>query len=250
MVGQAHQPRHHACETGGSVTGIEAFDRVESKGGEHAASGRFTPDGVKQAILQSALGDAVPSLHRARQTVKLAKAEVAELRASVKPAGTDKTDLVSAMLRAEMRDWLRSKSQSERDAYLIKRIEKLDPQMALAVMQMPAEITGVSPLQRDALIERTMQAVHGQTIAQIQELERGIELAERSVEASRDEIRRETGVDPKTFNELAAPVEAKATAPWLRRRPGSNEIRVVDLDRGVERLPTEEELASGSRQQR
>jgi hypothetical protein len=32
---------------------------------------------------------------------------------------------------------------------------------------------------------------------------------------------------------------------WQRRRPGSDEIRVVDLERGIERLPTPEELASG-----
>src|SRR3954454_12710268 len=97
------------------LSGIEGFDRMQTRSREHAASGKLTPDGVKQALVQSALGEAVPSLHRSRQTIKNAKSELAELRARVKPPASDNTDLVSAMLRAEMRDWLRSKPQAERD---------------------------------------------------------------------------------------------------------------------------------------
>ena len=44
---------------------------------------------------------------------------------------------------------------------------------------------------------------------------------------------------------MAAPIETKQNVAWLRRRPGSDEVRVVDLEHGVERLPTPEELASG-----
>jgi len=227
------------------LAGIESFDRIETRAREHAASGRFTPAGAKQATLQSALNDAVPSLYRARQTIKIAKAEVEALRSKITPLQPDKTDLAAAMLRAEMRDWLRSKPQAERDSYISKNLERLDPQMLQAVIEVPIEMTGISGTQRNILVERELQARHGETFTEIKELERGIELAERSVEASRDEVRKETGVDQKAFDELAAPVEAKQLAPWLRRRPGSDEVRVVDLERGVERLPTPEELASG-----
>jgi hypothetical protein len=227
------------------LAGIESLDTIEARGREHTASGRFTAAGAKQATLQSALSDAVPSLYRARQTIKSAKAEVEMLRSKIKPIKTDKTDLVAAMLRAEMRERLRSKPQAERDAYISKNLERLDPQMLQAVTEVPIEMTGIAGTQRDLLIERALEAQHGETIAEIRELERGIELADRAVEASRDEVRKETGVDQKAFDELAAPVEAKQVAPWLRRRPGSDEVRVVDLDRGVERLPTPEELASG-----
>jgi hypothetical protein len=69
------------------------------------------------------------------------------------------------------------------------------------------------------------------------------------VEAARDEVRLEVGIyDPAKFNELAAPIEAKHDAPWLRRRKDSNgaeEIRVVDLDRKVERPATPEEIETG-----
>jgi hypothetical protein len=206
---------------------------------------------VKHALLQNALSEAVPSLHRARQTIKNAKAELAELRAKVKPPALDKTDLVSAMLRAEMRDWFRSKPQSERDR-LTADPTKIDPDLARAVMEMPAELTGVSEMHRNALIERAVEAEHGNTIAEIHDLERGIELAERAVEVSRDEIRKDTGLDQNTFDNLALPVEQKQYSPWLKKVQESGEeiARVVRWDSpakmtGSWPIATPDELARG-----
>ncbi|MGX1107513.1 hypothetical protein [Bradyrhizobium elkanii] len=219
-------------------SGLDAADLMRTRRSEHVASGQFTADGIKAALVKNAMSEAVSPLHRARQTIKSAKTERDELRAKVKPPATDKTDLVSAMLRAEMRDWFRSKPQSERDR-ISADPAKMDSQLALALMEMPAELTGVSAMHRNALIEHTVQAEHAETIATIKDLERGIELAERAVEASREEIRKDTGLERAAFDGLAAPIEKKATAPWLRKG------RVIDLERGVAREPTEEEIANG-----
>jgi hypothetical protein len=226
------------------LTGIESVDAIEARARDHAASGRFTPDGVLQATRQDVLNGAVPALHRARRDIKLAKAERDALRSKITLPKADKGDLVSAMQRAEMREWFRSKPQAERDA-LTRNPDKLDPQLSQALIEMPIEMTGIAATHRDLLIERTLEAQHSETIAEIKELDRAIERAENAVEASRDEVRKEAGIDQKTFDELAAPIEAKEPVAWLRRRPGSDEVRVVDLDRGIERLPTPEELANG-----
>ena len=79
-------------------------------------------------------------------------------------------------------------------------------------------------------------------------MEEAIAAAESAVETGRDEVRLEVGVHDERFNEMAAPIEAKHDAPWLRRTKTSNgaeEIRVVDLDRGVERPATPEEIERG-----
>jgi hypothetical protein len=220
------------------LSALDGVDQVESRKASSAKSGQFTPDGLKADVLNFAV-QMSPTFHRGRQQIAAAKREVAEIRSKAKLEPVDKADLVSAMLRAEMRDWLRSKPQAERDAFLSKNMDSLDPQMALAVMEMPAEMTGISTVQRDALVERALEAQHGPELQAAQELERGIELAERAVEMGREEIVREAEADPHQFNQLAAPIEAKATAPWLRRG------RVVDLERGVEREPTADELAAG-----
>ena len=96
---------------------------------------------------------------------------------------------------------------------------------------------------------RALEAQHGPEIAEISELEEAIAAAESAVETGRDEVRLEVGVqDERKFNEMAAPIEAKHDAPWLKRSRNSNgaeEIRVVDLDRRVERPATPEEIACG-----
>ena len=59
---------------------------------------------------------------------------------------------------------------------------------------------------------------------------------------------KEAGAGETEFDRLAAPVEAKCAAPWLRRKRGSagvEEIVVVDLEGGVERLATTAEIDGG-----
>src|SRR5450759_515990 len=133
--------------------------------------------------------------------------------------------------------------------YFARYGDNLPTEIAQAVTELPAEYSGVPQSRHDLLTERALNAQYGDAIAEIKEIEQAIEAAESSVEAARDEVRIETGIhDVAKFNELAAPVEAKQDAPWLRRRKnsdGTEEINVVDLDRKVERPATPEEIESG-----
>lgn len=99
-------------------------------------------------------------------------------------------------------------------------------------------------MQRDALIERALEAQHGEALKEVQELERGIEIAERAVQLGREEIIREAETDAQHFNQLAAPYESRAGIAWLRK--DGDKVVVVDLDRKVSRQPTPEELATGA----
>ena len=78
-----------------------------------------------------------------------------------------------------------------------------------------------------------MQAQHGDALAELQELEGAIEAAEFVVETARDEVRLETGVsDAHKFDELAAPIEQKTNAPWLKKynENGKEVVRRLDWD--------------------
>src|SRR5262249_7438182 len=127
--------------------------------------------------------------------------------------------------------------------------DDLPREVALAILEMPPELSGVPKSRHDLLTMRALEAQHGAEIAEIAELEEAITAAESAVETGRDEVRIEAGaLDERKFNEMAAPIEAKHDAPWLKRSKGPNgadEIRVVDLDRGVERLATPEEISNG-----
>ena len=133
--------------------------------------------------------------------------------------------------------------------YFARISDNLLTEIAQAVTELPAEYSGVPQSRHDLLTERALNAQYGDAIAEIKEIEQAIEAAESSVEAARDEVRLEVGIhDPAKFNELAAPVEAKQDAPWLRRRKnsdGTEEINVVDLDKKAERPATPDEIESG-----
>ena len=51
-----------------------------------------------------------------------------------------------------------------------------DPDMALAIVEMPAEFSGVLELDRNQLIDSALQAQHGEAMTQLVEFERAIEM--------------------------------------------------------------------------
>ena len=171
---------------------LSSVDAVIAKRDDSAKSGRFTPEGVNNDVLQFALYDAVPKLKRGRDTVAAAKQEAAVLREKTKLREPDTTDdpwKVGLMLRAV--DRFASMTQKQRDA-LTRNPEALDPITAEALVTAPQSLTGISEIYRQQLVDRALQAQHGEA------LERAIEAAASAVEMARDEIRLESGIfDPR-----------------------------------------------------
>jgi hypothetical protein len=231
------------------MSGLDAVDRIEERKRGSAATGRFTAEGISADALQFAMSDIVPALHRARTTIKKAKAEVAERRSKLKVNGPDKSDVAAAFRRREIRNFLREMKGNDQKNYFARYGDNLPAEIAMAITELPAEFSGVPKSRHDLLMARAVEAQHGEDIAEIAELEEAIVAAEGAVETGRDEVRLEAGVlDDHKFNEMAAPIEARHDPAWLRRCKGANgteEIRVVDLDRGVERPATPEEIANG-----
>jgi hypothetical protein len=149
----------------------------------------------------------------------------------------DPTDAAGAIAKMEIRTWLRGLPQGERDK--ITRAENIDPQVRAAIIEAPAVMTGVADTHLGVLKEKVLREMHGSLIDEIEELETAIGVAISAVEAGRDSTRIDTGMTAEQFNAAAAPIEQRQEVAWLRRG------RVVDLERGVEREPTAEELATG-----
>jgi hypothetical protein len=116
--------------------------------------------------------------------------------------------------------------------------------VAEAILTAPPELSGIAETHRALLTEKALEAQHPGEMAQVSELQHAIEIAERTVEIGRDEVRLEAGVmDPHKFDAIAAPIEQQYKAPWLRKR--GDDIRVVDLERQVERPASPEEIEAG-----
>ena len=229
---------------------LAAVDAIEDHKVAAKATGRFTDQGLVDGALQFAVSELAPTLHRDKQTIAAAKTEATERRAKLRLEPADKTDAVGFARRAEIRGWLRSLPANERNAF-VGQISKLDPEIALAIVEVRPELSGVLAADRDQLLDRALLAQHGPAIQEVEELERGIELADRAISMAREELATEAGIDLTKFNEAAAPYEKAATAPWLRKRieGGVEVIRCVKLrdagGGGVEVLATPEEIEMG-----
>src|SRR5262249_44560204 len=152
------------------------------------------------------------------------------------------------MRRQEIRTFLRHLDDDKREAWFRDGGDTIAAEVEEAVVEMPPELSGVAKSRHGLLTQDAWRAQHGPELAEIADLENAVEAAESAVEAARDEVRKECGVaDIAKFNELAAAVEAKHAAPWLRRRNwnGKEQVNVVDLEAKVERPATPDEIERG-----
>jgi hypothetical protein len=142
----------------------------------------------------------------------------------------------------------------DRDAFVTANLESMEPLVAEAILTAPAWLSGVADSHRALLFDKALQSQFGDDMVKIQELERAIEVAESAVETGRDEIRLDAEVaDPRKFDELAAPIEAKQSVMWLRRshENGVDVVRKmewVDGDRtkgGAWAVATPEDVSKG-----
>lgn len=224
------------------LTGLSIVDRAEEYTATTAKDARLTPKGRRDAVMRSVLHNLIPDAHNTRQTIKNARAEVLERKSKLTVDGPDKSDIAAAFRRQEIRDLIREMKSADLPRFLARA--DLATEIAVAVLEMPAEFSGVPRDQHERLRQRVLTERFGPELAELAQIELAIAAAESTVEIGRDELRLEIGgLSVHEFNALAAPIEAKHAAPWLRRRGG--EVHVVDLERRVERQPTDEELAIG-----
>ncbi|WP_431014862.1 hypothetical protein [Bradyrhizobium pachyrhizi] len=216
---------------------LKSVDLAESIGRQLATDSRYTEQGRQDQHRNHILHQAVPVFHQGRRAISKAKQELDEMRGRLQLPKPDQADAAGAIARMEIRTWLRSLPQDERDK--ITRAEKLDRQIHAAILEAPAVMTGVADSHLSLLKERALRDAHGSLIDEIQELEDAIGVATSAVEAGRDSARIDTGMTIEQFEDAAKPIEAREQVPWLRKG------RVIDIERGVAREPTADELANG-----
>ena len=229
------------------LSALDAVDAAERFTAQAKTSGRLTEAGIKAAVLDYSVTKLTPALTRGRKAIEEAKQELAAKKAKLVPPAPDKSDAAAAMRRYEFRQWLRGLSNEDRNHYLRDNRGKMDPDEAMAIMEVPASRTGVLDIDRQDLIDRAMRATHGELLDEVATIEAGVELAEKALLMSRQELAAEAGVTSKAFDAAAEPYEKGVGAPWLQEMTegGERVVRVMDMQRRVWRKPSEDELERG-----
>src|SRR5262249_9491982 len=158
----------------------------------------------------------------------------------------DKSDTYGFMRRQRKLDLLLRLPEKQRQRTI--ESEQLDPELAQAILEldMPAEMLGLSAAACTLIKQRVLRAAHGDAIDELEELDRGIALADRAIQMARQELAVEAGVDLAKFDAAAAPFE-KVVGPWLKKTPEGVRVLRWNAARtgGTLAVPTADELERG-----
>ncbi|GAB4140307.1 MAG: hypothetical protein Tsb0016_07410 [Sphingomonadales bacterium] len=115
---------------------VDAFDAFVSK---TRSNKELTPEGQTAAIRRFAEGGLIPVVRDAERAIASAQKALDGERKSIGHPAYDKTDIVSALQRAELRSYLASLSPAEA---LAKALENSD--FADAFLEQPPELSGLN----------------------------------------------------------------------------------------------------------
>lgn len=136
----------------------------------------------------------------------------------------DRTDVAGAMLRAELRTWLRGLSDAQRNKLMLQgemAQADMDPRIALAVVEDPSALSGVTPAQHQRLADRALAALHPEGAARLAEIDVAAEAVSDAYGAARLTIESATGCGPGTIDEAAG---APSLGERLRARLAADGI--------------------------
>jgi hypothetical protein len=227
---------------------LEAVDLVEARKVKAAQGGTLTPAGVASDVLGYAASTLAPKLKKARTAVEQAKHEAADRRAKLVLKPADKTDAAGQMRRLYKLDKFNALSDSERNAYLAKGGDNLDPELQQAILEMP-EYSKVLPTDLEAIHMRALKQQHGEeAITELANLEAGIRITDDVITAARDEVAQEVGGTAK-LDAAAEPYLKMQGAAWLRKFDGEVRFASIEKHGGVDRFywrpATAEQIENG-----
>lgn len=221
-----------------SVSGLSIhIDRLAEAPGavaavkqEYVASGKLTVAGVRDKTREAASG-VIPDLRRAHYALQGAKVAVAAERARLMAPPFDKTDIVGAMVRQEIRAKLATMDQGERMALMQSDARVMEAWRELPIFApIPAEFE--REMEEKRLEERDPVAMH-----RMREANEAIVLVEAVLKAATDELRDVAEFDRRSrefdefFAEAAAPVDAV-----LGSKPPTVEVDVEGIAGVIDKM--------------
>ncbi|MDH4981243.1 hypothetical protein [Hyphomicrobium sp. D-2] len=179
----------------------------------------LTDTGRKFELEKWARASALGPLAKARKlAIPAAKREIEARTNRLHVEGPDKSDLAGAVMRGEIRTWLRGLPAKGRSAVLDA---DADPLIALAIVEGPAALSGVSPSRHARLVEKAIDALHPGEREEVAELQKAVETVERMVSAAEVSMQSEFALTTRAFQSWldGAPLEG-VSRTFLKQRDG------------------------------
>lgn len=185
------------------LEGLAVVDELLGKREQTEATKRFTPLGITEALGEHALTESLPKLRRARATVEKIKAELAAKASSLtlaKPTDEQRKE------QEEIRSAMRAMTPAARDEFL--KLNRQNPAVASAVAGAIPALSGLHPLVHQNIVTEQIEREHGETIAELRDLDEVVRTVERVVTLAKDELRETIGCERTIFEQIATAAEA------------------------------------------
>lgn len=186
---------------------LSLADQAREKRDVLTASGRFTPEGVREQLLEWLKGDAATSLREIRARIKFARDDHQKRWNGLVDHQIDKSDIAAALLRQEIRAHVRQMDDGTRIA-MMKLPADLDDITRDAILEAPAQLSGLThDQQRNFRNQVDFEARHAANpeLAQgMMELDEAIGVAENAYRAAVKELTAVTDASEREIEELVA----------------------------------------------
>lgn len=207
--------------------GIKNGAKEKAAGAEKSRKWEHLNEVGRRAAKREEISSFVKSNAQARLALKKLRAEIKN--SLPKLPGREKDDLAGVLQDQEYRTYVRSLPQEQRDL-----VQRLHPDIAAAVANAPAELSGVSPGVHREIINDMLRKTHGAELAKISADVSAIDFADELVRLADEEIRSAAEVAHATdFRVWAKPLldsilaEAGADFDDVYRRRDPQELNIL-----------------------
>jgi hypothetical protein len=159
--------------------------------------GTLNARGVAEALRRDLGKHVVPELRSTLRVVNERKAAMKHERAALAKPKIDSTDVVAAMQRREIRDYLHGLESAERMKMLL---DNPDPIMLAAALELPPALSGLTVETRAHVEEAYTRATHAQTLRAMDDREEALDVVGAAAEIAAMEIRAAVGLEPHEFD--------------------------------------------------
>ncbi len=159
----------------------------------------FTDAGRRSQMADWYKGAGRGALAGTHKALQAAEEAIAARRGNMAAIAIDKTDVAAAMLRSELRTWLRSMQPADRIARLT--MGDLPAEAVAAILEAPAELSGVTAKQRQALEESHLTVRFPEDAAFIAEVEEAMGAIVTAYDAARHTMSKDgVGMSPESLD--------------------------------------------------
>lgn len=183
-------------------------ERVAAQKAEIAKDANLSEAGRQGKVAELVRKDALRALAHASRPIRGGLAHIKEKREALRLPQPDSKDVLGESKRKELREFFRSIPQGKRAAKVFEMAK--DPRVAMAVIDMPPELSGIEPVQQEQIRKARFEAAFGAQLKDIDGWQNDYSNAESALSIVRKEIQQASGLTAAAFDEAMRPLEAEA----------------------------------------